>query len=56
MNFDELNAKDIYELFSTLYKEKHKVEYQGAGWIGNEMHSLRNVLDSLFGFKLYYKQ
>ena len=45
MKFDELNAKDIYELFSSLYKEKHNLEYQGSGWIGNEMHSLRNILD-----------
>ncbi len=45
MKVDELNAKDIYELFSSLYKEKHNLEYQGFGWIGNEMHSLRNILD-----------
>tara|TARA_R110000824_G_scaffold360465_1_gene548207 strand:- start:293 stop:769 length:477 start_codon:yes stop_codon:yes gene_type:complete len=45
MNFEELNARDIYELFSSLYKEKHNAEYQGSGWIGNEMHSLRNLLD-----------
>lgn len=45
MKFDELNARDIYELFSSLYKEKHNIEYPGAGWIGNEMHLLRNLLD-----------
>ena len=45
MNFNELNARDIYELFSTLYKEKYNKEYAGAGFIGNEMHLLRNLID-----------
>lgn len=45
ITLDKLNAKDIYQLFGTLYKEKHGVEYQGVGFIGNEMHKLREVLD-----------
>jgi|14_taG_2_1085336.scaffolds.fasta_scaffold14898_2 hypothetical protein len=45
MNFNELNARDIYELFGNLYKEKHNKEYSGAGFIGNEMHLLRNLID-----------
>ena len=42
---DNLNAKDLYKLFSALYKEKHGVDYSGVGFIGNEMHKLRNSID-----------
>jgi hypothetical protein len=42
---NSLNAKDLYNLFSTLYKEKHKFDYQGVGFIGNEMHKLKNSLE-----------
>jgi len=45
MKFNELNARDIYELFGNLYKEKHNSEYAGAGFIGNEMHLLRKLID-----------
>ena len=39
------NARDIYQLFSSLYKEKYSVDYKGVGFIGNEMHGLRAILD-----------
>ena len=42
---NKFNAKDIYTLFSTLYKEKYRIDYKGAGFIGNEMHGLRTILD-----------
>ena len=42
---DTFNSKDIYELFKTLYIEKHGFEYKGVGFIGNEMHKLRLLLD-----------
>ena len=45
MNFENLNARDLYELFGNLYKEKHNIEYPGAGFIGNEFHQLRNLID-----------
>jgi hypothetical protein len=41
----DYNAKDIYTLFTSLYTEKHGVEYKGAGFIGNEMHGLRGLID-----------
>tara|TARA_R110000824_G_scaffold74443_6_gene189259 strand:- start:7227 stop:7709 length:483 start_codon:yes stop_codon:yes gene_type:complete len=41
----DYNAKDIYTLFTSLYVEKHGVEYKGAGFIGNEMHGLRGLID-----------
>ena len=43
-NIEEYNAKDLYELFCTLYEEKHKRAYTGVGFIGNEMHVLKNAL------------
>ena len=42
---EKLNAKDIYSLFQTLYQEKYGFEYKGVGFIGNEMHNLREILD-----------
>ena len=42
---DKLNAKDLYELFGALYKEKYKAEYKGVGFIGNEMHKLKNNIE-----------
>ena len=42
---EDLNSKSLYELFSSLYKEKHGYEYEGAGFIGNEMHKLKVVLE-----------
>ena len=41
----DLNSKSLYGLFSFLYKEKHNIEYEGAGWIGNEMHKIKVILD-----------
>ena len=41
----DLNSRSLYELFSSLYKEKNGSEYEGAGWIGNEMHKLKVILD-----------
>lgn len=41
----DLNSRSLYELFSTLYKEKHGFEYEGVGFIGNEMHKLKVVLE-----------
>ena len=43
--FHNFNARDIYQLFSSLYKDKYTIEYKGVGFIGNEMHGLREVLD-----------
>jgi hypothetical protein len=45
ITLDNLNAKDLYNLFSTLYKEKHGVDYEGVGFIGNEMHKLKNSIE-----------
>ena len=45
ITLDNLNAKDAYQLFDTLYQEKHGVAYRGVGFIGNEMHKLRELLD-----------
>lgn len=42
---NNFNAKDIYTLFGSLYKEKFGVDYRGVGFIGNEMHKLREILD-----------
>ena len=42
---NDFNARDIYTLFNSLYVEKHGVEYKGAGFIGNEMHGLRGLID-----------
>lgn len=41
----DLNAKSLYELFCSLYEEKHGLEYEGVGFIGNEMHKLKVVLE-----------
>lgn len=45
ISLHKFNARDIYQLFSSLYKDKHNIEYKGAGFIGNEMHGLRTILD-----------
>jgi hypothetical protein len=45
LDITNLNAKDLYSLFNTLYKEKHGVEYKGVGFIGNEMKKMREVVD-----------
>ena len=42
---DTYNSRDIYSLFSSLYYEKYKKEYLGIGFIGNEMHKLRVLID-----------
>jgi len=41
----DLNSRSLYELFSSLYEEKHGFEYEGVGFIGNEMHKLKVVLE-----------
>ena len=40
------NTKDLYNLFSCLYKEKYGTEYEGAGFIGNEFHLLKVAIDN----------
>ena len=42
---DKLNSKDLYNLFGSLYKERHSVDYKGVGFIGNEMHKLKNSIE-----------
>jgi hypothetical protein len=42
---NKFNARDIYQLFSSLYQEKYNIGYKGVGFIGNEMHGLREILD-----------
>ena len=42
----DYNSKDLYNLFSCLYKEKYAVEYKGAGFIGNEFHLLKVAIDA----------
>ena len=41
---DSYNAKDLYNLFCELYQEKHHVSYTGAGFIGNELHVLKQAI------------
>ena len=41
---DDYNAKDLYDLFCLLYEEKYQISYTGAGFIGNELHVLKNAL------------
>ena len=41
----DYTAKDIYTLFSNLYKEKHGISYKGAGFIGNEMHLIKVAIE-----------
>jgi len=43
-NIDNYNAKDLYDLFCSLYEEKHRIAYTGVGFIGNELHVLKNSL------------
>ena len=43
-NIDKYNAKDLYDLFCSLYEEKHGAVYTGSGFIGNELHVLKNDL------------
>ena len=43
-NIDDYNAKDLYDLFRSLYEEKHKLAYTGVGFIGHELHVLKNAL------------
>ena len=43
-NIDKYNAKDLYDLFCSLYEEKHGAVYTGSGFIGNELHVLKNAL------------
>tara|TARA_B100000470_G_C19683458_1_gene343121 strand:- start:113 stop:607 length:495 start_codon:yes stop_codon:yes gene_type:complete len=45
LNISNLNAKELYSLFSTLYYDKHGKEYRGVGFVGNEMHKLKEALD-----------
>lgn len=45
LDITNLNSKDLYSLFNTLYKEKYGVEYKGVGFIGNEMKKMREVID-----------
>ena len=45
LNISNLNAKELYSLFSTLYYDKYGREYKGVGFIGNEMHKLKEVLN-----------
>ena len=40
----DYNQRDIYTLFMELYKEKYGADYRGAGFIGNEMHKLQEVI------------
>lgn len=42
---DTYNAKDIYSLFSTLYEQKYQKPYKGVGFIGNEMHKIKELID-----------
>ena len=44
-NLSEYNAKDLYNIFGTLYEEKHRRKYEGAGFIGNELHLLKVALE-----------
>ena len=44
-NLSEYNVQDLYTLFSTLYKEKHGIEYKGVGFIGNEIHLLKVAIE-----------
>ena len=41
----DYTAKDIYTLFSDLYKEKYGIPYKGAGFIGNEMHLIKVAIE-----------
>jgi len=41
----DYTSKDIYSLFSGLYKEKYNVEYKGVGFIGNEMHLIKVAIE-----------
>ena len=43
-DIDDYNAKDIYDLFCLLYEEKHRSEYTGAGFIGNELHVIKKAV------------
>ncbi len=45
LNISNLNAKELYSLFGTLYYDKYGREYKGVGFIGNEMHKLKEVLN-----------
>ena len=45
LNISTLNAKELYSLFGTLYYDKYGREYKGVGFIGNEMHKLKEVLN-----------
>ena len=45
LDINNLNAKDLYSLFNTLYNEKHGRDYKGVGFIGNEMKKMREVVD-----------
>ena len=46
LNINNLNTKELYSLFGTLYHDKHGKEYKGVGFIGNEMHKLKEALDT----------
>ena len=45
LNINNLNTKELYSLFGTLYQDKHGREYKGVGFIGNEMHKLKEAFN-----------
>ena len=45
LNISNLNDKELYSLFGTLYYDKYGREYKGVGVIGNEMHKLKEGLN-----------
>jgi|TARA_R110000744_G_scaffold102334_3_gene196857 hypothetical protein len=39
------NSKDLFEEFKSLYSKQHKKEYEPRNFIGNEMKSLKALLE-----------
>jgi|TARA_R100000781_G_scaffold114946_1_gene87993 hypothetical protein len=49
---DQYNSKDLFEDFKTLYARKHKKEYEPKNFIGNELKSLKILLDKYSAYEI----
>jgi hypothetical protein len=46
------NSKDLFEEFKALYSRKHKQEYEPKNFIGNELRSLKLLLDKYSTYEI----
>ena len=41
----DYNQRDIYTLFMELFKQKHQIDYAGAGFINDEMQLIKEAIE-----------